>query len=164
MIGLCADTHDNKQTIIKAVNVFNEQNVEWVLHAGDFVAPFTFNIFEKLQCPLIGVRGNNDGEFAGLKTRFAAMKPGSRLYAYPAKFELVGLKIALHHYPDSVDRLIEENRLDLIVYGHTHQVDIRVGKPMAINPGDASGWLRPPTIVLLNPKDMSYEVIDLDEK
>ncbi len=39
LIGLMADTHDNIHLIDRAVERFNEEGVELVLHAGDYVSP-----------------------------------------------------------------------------------------------------------------------------
>ncbi len=40
-----------------------------------------------------------------------------------------------------LDSLIEAGNYDLIVYGHTHEVDVRKGKTTVINPGECGGWL-----------------------
>jgi len=37
--------------------------------------------------------------------------------------------------------LIASGEYDLIVYGRTHQVDIRQGRPLVVNPGECGGWL-----------------------
>ncbi|HCL90984.1 MAG TPA: YfcE family phosphodiesterase, partial [Candidatus Atribacteria bacterium] len=47
-IGIISDTHDNLPKIKKAVGIFNREKVELVLHAGDFVSPFTFLEFKNL--------------------------------------------------------------------------------------------------------------------
>ncbi|MEM3615578.1 MAG: metallophosphoesterase family protein, partial [Candidatus Methanomethylicia archaeon] len=39
-IGIISDTHDRLQMIDEAVKRLNEENVEYVLHAGDYIAPF----------------------------------------------------------------------------------------------------------------------------
>ena len=69
MIGLIADTHDNLPLIDKAVTRLNEEKVEIVLHAGDYVAPFVVPRFKNLQAKLIGVFGNTDGAREMLKIR-----------------------------------------------------------------------------------------------
>jgi len=38
IIGIISDTHDNLPEIEKAVKLFNQKKVGFVLHAGDFVA------------------------------------------------------------------------------------------------------------------------------
>jgi putative phosphoesterase len=48
IIGIISDSHDNLTQIKIAVDIFNREKVELVLHAGDFVSPFTFLEFKKL--------------------------------------------------------------------------------------------------------------------
>ena len=69
-IGIISDTHDNLSQIKKAVEIFNQEKVELVLHAGDFVSPFTSLEFKNLNCPLKGVFGNNDGDKLFLREKF----------------------------------------------------------------------------------------------
>jgi predicted phosphodiesterase len=33
------------------------------------------------------------------------------------------------------------SKYDLIAYGHTHEVDVRKGPPLVVNPGECGGWL-----------------------
>jgi predicted phosphodiesterase len=44
-----ADTHDNLPLIDKAIRRLNEENVEIVLHAGDYVSPFVIPKFKELK-------------------------------------------------------------------------------------------------------------------
>lgn len=66
ILGILADTHDNLPKIEKAVKLFNKNKVDFVLHAGDFVAPFAISALKGLSCGWQGVFGNNDGEKEGL--------------------------------------------------------------------------------------------------
>ena len=93
MIGIMSDTHDNLEAIRKAVEFLNAQKVSLVLHAGDYIAPFTVNEFKKLSCPFVGVFGNNDGERKGLLRSFAEM--GAEIKDFSA-VEHQGKKIAAH--------------------------------------------------------------------
>jgi uncharacterized protein len=40
-IGVLSDTHDQDELIRKAVQQFNEEQVAWVFHCGDWVSPST---------------------------------------------------------------------------------------------------------------------------
>ena len=71
LIGAISDTHDNLPQIEKAVKYLNDQKVGLVLHAGDYVAGFVIPKFKQLNCKLIGVFGNNDGDHELLKKRFS---------------------------------------------------------------------------------------------
>ena len=44
LIGVMSDTHDNVPLIEKAVALFNDRKVGFVIHAGDYVAPFALII------------------------------------------------------------------------------------------------------------------------
>ena len=54
--------------------------------------------------------------------------------------ELDGKKIALLHEPDPLESL-DKSKYDLILYGHTHAVVVRLGSPIIVNPGELCGWL-----------------------
>ncbi|MBU0502829.1 MAG: metallophosphoesterase [Candidatus Omnitrophota bacterium] len=134
-IGLFSDTHDNLPNIEKAVKFFNRKKVDFVLHAGDFVAPFTIIKLIKLKCKWIGVFGNNDGEKVGL----AKMSKG-RIRQGPLRIKLNKKRITLVHSLNTIDP--DKEKADLIVYGHTHCFEV-IKKPakLMVNPGEASGWL-----------------------
>ncbi len=132
-IGLISDTHDNLDKIKKVVNLLNSKKVELVLHAGDFVAPFTINFLEKLNCEYLGVFGNNDGEKEGLKK-----KSGGRIRKGPIKLILAGKRTALVHDPQDLN----SRDFDIIVFGHSHKKELKKeGKTLLVNPGECGGWL-----------------------
>ena len=53
MIGIMSDSHDHMDAIKTAVDVFNQAEVELVIHAGDIIAPFTVKEFKKLKSPFM---------------------------------------------------------------------------------------------------------------
>lgn len=136
-IGIVADTHDNMRQVARAVELFNRQEVDLVLHAGDFVAPFAAGGFDNLKTRLIGVLGNCDGEKLLLRDR---LKDRGELHEDYHELELEGKRIALMHRPKFLEALIASGQYDLIIYGHTHKVDLREGPPLVINPGECCGW------------------------
>ncbi|HTY45967.1 MAG TPA: metallophosphoesterase [Patescibacteria group bacterium] len=134
-VGILSDTHDNLPQIEKAIALFNRQQVDLVLHAGDFVAPFAIAKFQELSCPWAGVFGNNDGEKKGL----AAASEG-RIQEGPLRTTLGGRKITVVHDIASINPQTEE--ADLIVFGHTHrQAALKQQDKLLINPGECGGWL-----------------------
>ncbi len=161
IIGIISDSHDDRDGIRKAVGVFNNAGCSLVIHAGDFIAPFTAIEFGRLACPLIGVFGNNDGEKNGLTVKFSSI---GEIHPGPHEFEYAGIRFVVMHEPDSLDKYIQRDNVDVIVYGHLHKVDIRRGKPLVINPGESCSWLTGrPTVVLLDLDTMVPELIDLSE-
>jgi len=158
-VGIVSDTHDNRTAIRQAVEIFNRRGASLIIHAGDLVAPFTALDFKALNCPMEMVFGNNDGEKIGLSTSF---KEIGNLLPGPRTFTFQGKKFLLMHEPGSLDALAGSCSVDVIIYGHTHEIDIRKGPPLIINPGEAGGWLRDKcTLALLELETMAVEVIEL---
>jgi putative phosphoesterase len=63
------------------------------------------------------------------------------------------------HQPKFLESLVAASNFDLVIYGHTHKVDIREGKPLIINPGETGGWLcGQSTVVTLDVKTMLHTV------
>ena len=154
-----SDSHDDRKAIIKAVDLFNHAGCSLVIHAGDYVAPFTIREFGKLEARFIGVFGNNDGEKKGLATQFS--KIGS-LYEPPHEFDYSGKRFVVMHDPVNLDTFVSRDDIDVIVYGHLHEVDIRPGRPLVINPGESCSWLTGiSTVVLLDLLTMETEIVDL---
>lgn len=144
LIGLIADTHDNLPKIKEAVRIFNQRDVGIILHAGDYIAPFSLGPLEELRCPYLGVFGNNDGEKDGLSRRSKGAIKNS-----PIELELDGKSIILLHDLQRLE-IKPKDKYDLVVYGHTHKVDItkRDGR-LIINPGECGGWLTGETTIAI---------------
>ena len=47
-LAVVSDTHDRKENILKAVSIINENNVDVLIHCGDYVAGFVKDWFNKL--------------------------------------------------------------------------------------------------------------------
>ena len=71
-----------------------------------------------------------------------AVDLGFSISTAPRRLEVEGKNILMLHCPDELDALAQSKKYDLIVYGHTHQIDLRKKKNFLIfNPGEAGGWL-----------------------
>jgi len=135
-IGIMADSHDNIPALVKAVSVFNDAAVALVLHAGDIISPFMEKPLRNLKAEFIAVFGNNDGEILGLSKVFEG-----KIFHSPHLVEFKGIKILLMHEPDNLDALAISGKYDCIIYGHSHEVDIRKDPTLVVNPGECGGWL-----------------------
>jgi putative phosphoesterase len=164
LVGLISDTHDNLPMVDRAVRKLNRENVELVLHAGDYVAPFVIPRFKELKAKLIGVFGNNDGDHELLKTRFREDKRWEIRGSF-AEVNAERLKIALLHGSDVelLHALIGSKSFDVIVHGHTHTAEIhRKGKALVVNPGEVCGYLSGrPTVGLLDTAKREARIVDL---
>lgn len=162
MIGIMSDSHDDIEGIRRAVDLFNSRRVDLVLHAGDLISPFTVKEFKRLNCKFRGVFGNNDGERYGLNEKFSEI--GTELKDF-IELEHRGLKICVYHgtYEAIVNALVEGNRYDVVVRGHTHRAGvIKKNKTILINPGEVCGYLTgKKTVAVLDTKKMEVEVYEI---
>lgn len=157
-IGLLSDSHDDMAAIAKAVALFNAEGVVRVLHAGDIVSPFTFELFRELRAPFGGVFGNNDGDRLLLRERSAGA-----LHPQPLVVMLDGLRGVIVHEPPLVKSLALGGEFDLVVYGHTHVPDVRKeGAALVVNPGKAATLNQGrSTVVLLETKTREARIVEL---
>ncbi|NOZ63876.1 MAG: metallophosphoesterase [Caldiserica bacterium] len=158
--GIISDTHDNLSSLKKAINIFRQQKVKIIFHAGDFISPFTVRLFEGFDGKLIGVFGNNDGEKIGLKK---AYKNLGEIHEDFFLGEVEGKRIFLTHKGDLVPSLAKSGDIDILIYGHTHKQEIKqLGHSLVINPGECGGWLsQESTIALLDPEALEAKIISL---
>ncbi len=152
-----SDSHDNIEALRKAVELFNKENVELVVHCGDFVAPFVFKVLKKLNADFIGVFGNNDGEILGLlkQSDYSIFRP-------PYQAEFAGKKLLIMHEPLFVEQVAASGEFDILLYGHTHEIDIRkVGKTLIVNPGEVCGYISGKRSVALIDEKLNVSVREL---
>lgn len=160
MIGIMSDSHDHMDGVRAAVELFNREKVELVVHAGDLISPFTAGAFDELQAPLEAIYGNNDGERRGLMAAYAELCPLEDF----KELEVDGRKIAVIHGTTEalVDALSESGKYDLVIRGHTHRKEVIEGSTMIINPGETCGYLSgEKTVILLDTDDLSWKAVKL---
>jgi hypothetical protein len=157
-IGVLSDSHDDLDCLAKAVALFNAEGAVQVLHAGDIVSPFTFEIFRELRAPLGGVYGNNDGDRLLLRERSAGA-----LHTQPHFVTLDSMRGVIVHEPPLVKSLARSGDFDLVIYGHTHAPDVRrEGTTLVVNPGKAAYLNKGrATVALLDTVSREARVIEL---
>jgi putative phosphoesterase len=164
LIGLISDTHDNLPMVEKAVKRLNDEKVDLVLHAGDYVAPFVIAKFKSLHCRLIGVFGNNDGDHELLRKRFSETT-NCEIRGRFAEIDLDGFIIALLHGDETelLNALINHGNFDAVVHGHSHaKVSEKNGKTLVVNPGEICGYLTgKATIALLDTGKREAKIVEL---
>jgi len=138
LIGLISDTHDNLPAVERAVKRLNLEKVDLVLHAGDYCSPFVIAKFKALNCKLIGVFGNNDGDHELLRKRFSETS-NCEIRGLFAEVNAGGFKIALVHGDETelLDSLVNCGGFDAVVHGHAHLTgDKSKGRPLLVSPGE----------------------------
>jgi len=159
MIGLISDTHENENAIEKAVKVFKERNVEFVVHCGDIISPPMLEHFKGLKIKF--VFGNNDGERNGLIGKCREL--GFDGIKDSLEFEHKNKKFYVYHgtKKEKLDAAIKSNKYDYVLTGHTHiKRDEKIGKTRVINPG-ALFRIYPYTIALLGVENDNLEFIKI---
>ena len=158
IIGIIADTHDNMTTLRRAVDYLNAKKVQHVIHAGDFTSPFTSRVLKYLQADFTGIFGNNDGDRLLLQKRF-----NGRIFNQPHLFELGSRKILVMHEHHIIDALAESGHYNLVIYGHTHEPEIKkIKNTLIINPGEVCGWLYgKATLAVADLSEMTAEIVTL---
>jgi len=147
-VGLISDTHIpvRARNIPKKVfEVF--EKVDFIIHAGDLVQMSVIDELEQL-APVLAVYGNMDGpEIRGKLTKLNSVK-------------IFDWKIGVIHAPGTLfgmgkmRKIVEQNGFNVLVYGHTHNANIKwEGDTLFINPGSPTSPLPPfvtkPTVGLL---------------
>lgn len=163
-IGVVTDTHENVPGIKRAVDFFNSSGVELVLHAGDIISPIMTDHFKKLKVKMLGVFGNNDGEKNLWRIRSAEFPNGLELRERYAEVDADGARILVIHEPYLLDSIVAGGKYDFVIYGHTHQTDLRrEGRTVVLNCGETSGIMSgQSTAGVIDLAVRTVEVTDLD--
>jgi putative phosphoesterase len=164
LVGIISDTHDNLAAVEKAIKRLNEEKVDIVLHAGDYVSPFVVPKLIALNCRLIGVFGNNDGDQVLLSKSISETR-NCEIRGRFAEVNASGFKIALLHGDERelLKTLTTGACFDAVVYGHYHvPVISKNGKTLIVNPGEICGYLTgKSTLSLLDTNKQEAKIIEI---
>ncbi|HET6730031.1 MAG TPA: metallophosphoesterase [Nitrososphaeraceae archaeon] len=176
-LGIISDTHDDVENVRAAIDIFNQKEVETVIHAGDYIFPGIVKEFGRLNAKLVGVLGNNDGEKGHLLKNF--LDVGGALKGELGELQIEDLKIGIYHGTSEAikDLLVKSGNYNILVCGHTHKREpsgISKGKyqndggTLVLNPGTAhrkvdslSGAFLEGGVIILDTKSKEYFNIDL---
>ena len=160
ILGVVSDTHNHLSNVERIIDIFNEKNVGKVIHTGDITQAKTLSRFSRLNCPLIGVYGNNDLEEKGLKG--IARQNGFNFQNPPFLLTISNKKIAIFHEPEDIENCLKKNpSIQLIIHGHTHRYrNEKIGDVRIINPGECAGIIKGNNAIgVLNLEDLNFERI-----
>ena len=162
-IGVISDTHDNIFAIDRAIELFNSRGVQLIIHAGDWIAPFSLMRFSKAKARTIGIFGNIDGE------RELLIRKGKEVNVEVigdlAEIEVDGIKIAVIHGKDErlVAALSKSGQYQVIFRGHTHMSEVKkINSTLIINPGEACGYLTGKrTVCIFDTSTLQAEIFEI---
>ena len=137
-IGVVSDTHDNLPNVRRIVELFNDADVERVVHTGDITKPKTLDLLAGLDVPLVGVFGNNDEREALSET---ADSLGIGLSEPPLELKWASRNLVVVHDPLELEG-VDRTAYDVILYGHIHRkvIDYADGQ-LTFNPGECAGMM-----------------------
>jgi uncharacterized protein len=176
-LGIISDTHDDIDNVRRAIDIFNKENVRYVIHAGDYVFPGIVMEFRRLNAKLIGVLGNNDGEKGQLLKAF--LEVDGDLKGELGEMRIDDLKIGIYHgtCAEIKKRLVEAGRYNILVCGHTHRrepADADIGNyskdtsTFVLNPGTGhrkveslAGAFVEGGLIIVDTESKEYKYIDL---
>lgn len=137
-LGIVSDTHNNLKNVRRIVELFNQANVDHVVHTGDITQAKTIEIFAALRAPMSGVFGNNDMERDSLQTAMDAF--GFEFFEPPFSVEWHNRKIIVVHDPLEFEDHVSSH--DLALHGHTHRYrHEELDATLYFNPGECAGHM-----------------------
>jgi putative phosphoesterase len=141
-IGILSDTHNNLANLALALDLFEREGIDTLIHCGDFTG---VEVAEKLaQFRVICVFGN--GDFASGEIREVLMRQNVENYAglvYSGNIGGARIAATHGHLPGRVEELVHSGEYDYVFKGHSHQhQDERFGFTRLINPGTLGGMRR----------------------
>lgn len=139
-LAILSDIHDHIARLATALDRVRGTDV--LICCGDLCSPFIMRqLGEGFAGPIHVVFGNNDGDLFRL-TATAARFAHVTIHGAFAELELNGLKVAVTHYPEVAEPLLDSGRYGLVCCGHNHQYGvIRRGAVTLVNPGEVMGEL-----------------------
>ncbi len=159
-VGVFADTHDHLGHIRRVVEICNDQRFDWALFAGDLVSTFAIPPLRKLEMPLVGCFGDNEGNKVGI---YGGMEVVGTIGEPPLGTVLPdGTRVLLTHQKELLRRDVGE--ADIVVFAHTHKPLIHHDQSgrLYLNPGEVSGWTYGrPTMAWFDPQSRQAAIIDL---
>lgn len=142
--------------------MLKDMNIDMLLHAGDFIAPFAAKMLIDPQIapqvPLHCIYGNNDGERAGLKNILPQLVDG------PLHVQAGDCNIVMHHWIEWFKPGDTDNA-HVVISGHTHQIvnETKDGI-LYLNPGECCGWVNNRcTFAVLDSASRTAEIFDIPQ-
>lgn len=144
-LGIISDTHDRLESLAKAIEIFKKEQIELLVHCGDWVSPFTIEFFDRycqkvgLKVPVKSVFGNNEGDIRRMMDRNSSLSnPIEFTSKRTLEFIVESKKIVVYHGDDQtlLTSLTASKLYDIVLTGHTHMPrNENINGVLVINPG-----------------------------
>lgn len=125
-IGILSDSHRRPELTKSVIELFKDNNVSYLLHAGDLEIEENLKILKNSSIPYVCVFGNNDQSLYSLAGQY-------NIYQEPYYFKIKKEIFKLMHLP-----YFMSPDANIIISGHTHNFEQSYNnKTLYINPGEA---------------------------
>lgn len=169
LLGIISDTHDHVKNLLKAINIFNNKKVKYVIHCGDWVSPFTADFCTNINFKILSIFGNNEGDISRFYTRKIKNKLNIDFFNKCLEKTFDNKKIIAYHGDSNqlLKALIHSQKYDVVFSGHTHDAKIeKIKKTLHINPGTICEYSNSkivdnPSIAIYNTKTNKAKIISL---
>ncbi len=134
--AVVSDTHDNLEAVRELVSQLEKEKPDFVVHAGDVIAPFTLKEFIPLETKLYIAFGNNDGE------RKLLSEISSQNGWITGDIVEFPKGVVYHGTDPEILKVLKRTDYEFVVFGHTHEPSIeRNENRVVLNPGEICGYL-----------------------
>jgi len=134
--AVISDTHDNLEAVRELVAQLEKERLDFIVHAGDVIAPFTLKEFFPLKTKLYIAFGNNDGE-KRLLSEIASQNGWEigDIVEFPHG-------VVYHGTDPAILKVLKRTDYEFVVFGHTHEPLIEKNESrVVLNPGEVCGYL-----------------------
>jgi hypothetical protein len=161
-IAILSDSHDNLPVLRKALEQIRASGATTLIHCGDLCSPFVISELAKgFAGEIQVVFGNNDADGRMIQVQ-ASKHSHVTLHGAYGEIGVDGKQIAFIHYPEPARRIAQSGQLDVVCYGHNHQMHAeRVGPTWLVNPGELIRLVAAPTWGLYDTQSGEFEHRDV---
>ncbi len=165
-IAIISDTHDNLPNLKKAVSYIKKEKIKLIIHCGDIFKPETIKeILKDFKGKIYLIFSPADADFSQIpRDSFSGIK-NVKVFKEFGQIQIKnGPFIAFCHFPEIAENLINQQKYDLVFYGHTHRPwEEKIGKTRVVNPGNLAGIFYKPTFAIYNTKEDKLELKILEK-
>lgn len=139
-ILILSDIHDNVWALQTILQSKQAAEAEMLICCGDLCSPFIIDLLAAFKKPVHIVLGNNDCDVEHMIEKLAKY-PHIKIHGEYYRDELDNKTIAVNHYPEKAEKLLQLQVYDLVCYGHNHSIAATLqGKTLLLNPGAVMGF------------------------
>ena len=160
-IAIISDTHDNIVNLEKALLWMKENNVKQIIHCGDICNNETLKFLaESFSDQINLVYGNMELYDEKETEQYKNIEFLGRFGAVEYNKKIIGIC----HEPWFQKKVLEQNKCDIIFYGHTHKPwDEGIDGVRILNPGTLAGMFAKATFAVWDTNTGEFELKILEK-